>query len=77
MIHAILHFVLDMVKVKVVWVLGPPTLSPRNLDSGFMMVILCHLRVGILYPLVIHTNTGPIIHKILGGSCIMARMVMV
>ena len=41
-----LVFMMDM--VKVVWVLGPPTLPPRKLFLVLMVVILCCQGVGII-----------------------------
>ena len=44
----IIHLVLQLVMVKVVWVLVPPTLPSRKLIVGLMVVILCHVLVGII-----------------------------
>ena len=65
MIQVILNLVLLMVMVKLVWVLGPPNLLPIKLVVVLVVVILCCQVVGYIHPLVIHTNTGPIIHHIL------------
>ena len=45
-----LHLLLVVVMVKVVLVLVRPTLPPRKLIVAFLVVILCHLGVGILHP---------------------------
>ena len=63
--------------VKVVWILGPPTLPTRRLIFGLMVAIFCHPRVGNTHTWVIHANIGPIIHKILLGSIIVVMMVRV
>ena len=39
----VLHLVLMPVMVKVVWILGTPTLPTKNWIVGLMVVILCHL----------------------------------
>ena len=72
-----LHLVLGMAMVKVVWILGPPTLTTRKLIVGLMVAIFCHPRVGNTHTWVIHANIGPIIHKILLGSIIVVMMVRV
>ena len=41
------------------------------------MVILCHLKVRVIHPRVIHKNTGNIICNILGGRIIIVLMAMV
>ena len=62
-IHTVLVIVINM--VKVVWVLVPTTLSPKKLIILFLVVILCHIRVGIFNILVINKNVGPIINHVL------------
>ena len=37
--------VMAMVMVKAVCVIGPPTLTPRELIVGLMVDIFCHIRV--------------------------------
>ena len=39
-----------MMVVKVVWILGTPTLPPRELIVVLMLVILFHLIVGNIHP---------------------------
>ena len=51
-------------------------LSPEELNIELMVIILCCTRVGIIHPRVIHKNTGPIIHHILGGRIIIALLAM-
>ena len=48
MLMVFIRFLLLMVMVMVVWFLGKPTFIPKNMISGLMVVILCHLRVGII-----------------------------
>ena len=50
MLVLVINFTLLMVMVKLVWVLGPPIFLPRNMIVGLMVMILCHLRVGIIHP---------------------------
>ena len=50
MIPMVLYLVLVLVMVKAVWVLGPPTLTSKTNIFGFMVLILCHMRVGIIHP---------------------------
>ena len=45
----IFHSVFLMFKVKVVWVLVPPTFHPGKFIGGLMMVIFCHLGVVIIH----------------------------
>ena len=47
-LQMILHLLLQMLMVKVVWVLGPLTLPPINMTVGLMVELLCHLGVGII-----------------------------
>ena len=49
-IWVVLHLMLVLMMVKVVWDLGPPTLPPRKLIAGLMVVILCDLRVDNIHP---------------------------
>ena len=46
----VLHLLFTMVMENVLWVIGPATLTPRNFIFDLMVVILCHLRVGIIHP---------------------------
>ena len=39
----VINLLFHMVMVKVVWVVGPPKCSPKNVIVGLMVVILCHL----------------------------------
>ena len=52
-------------------------LTSQKLIVVLMVVILCHIRVGIICPSVIHKNTGPIIYHILAGSIIVFLLIMV
>ena len=72
----IIHLELVRVMIKVVWVLGSPTLPTKKSIVAFMVVILCHLRVYIIHPGFICTKTGPITHHILVGTIIMLLLVM-
>ena len=36
--------------VKVLWLLGPPTFPPIIIIFGLVVVILCHLGLGIIQP---------------------------
>ena len=45
-----LHFVLLLVIVEVIRVLGLPTFTHTKLIVDLMVVIFCHLRVGIIHP---------------------------
>ena len=47
-----------MMMIKVVLVLGTPTLPPIKFIGLLMELILCNLGVGTLYFLVVHTTTG-------------------
>ena len=62
----IIHFLFLLVVVKVVWVLGSPIFMPRKLIVGLMVLILNHLRIGIVQPWSITKNTDPLICHI-GG----------
>ena len=62
---------------KVVCVLGSPTLSHRKSMFVFMVVILCHLGVGIIQSWVIHTNTGTLLNHTLLGRIIIKLLKMV
>ena len=77
MILVVLNLVLMTVMVEVVWVLAPPNFNPRKLIVGLMVEILCHIRVGIIHPRVIETNTGPLLHYICVGSTILVLLMMV
>ena len=50
MLQVIIHLVLQLVMMNVVWVLGPPTLPTKKCIFGLMVVILCHIGVGIIHP---------------------------
>ena len=66
-----------MVMIKLVWVLGPPTLPPKNFIVALIVVIYCRQVVGEIHPRVIHTNKGPIIYQILVWRSRMVLLVMV
>ena len=72
----IINLVLVLVMFKLVWVLVPPTLTPKMFIVLFIVVILCHTRLGNIHPFVVHKNTGIILHTILGGRIIMFLMVL-
>ena len=55
--------------------LGCMQLPPEELTIALMVVILCCIRVGIIHPLVIHKNKGPILYHILGGRITIALLV--
>ena len=63
--------------VKLVWDLVQPTSPPKNLILGFVVVILCHIKVGHIHPWVIHTDTDPIVRHILVGRIIVLLLVIV
>ena len=73
----VLNLVFQIVMVKVVWVLGTPKFSPKNMIVGLMVVVLCHIWVGIIQPWSITTRTGPILYYIIKGRINLALMVMV
>ena len=50
MIWVVLNLMLVLVMLKVVWDIGPPTLPPIKLIFGLVVVILCDIRVGNIYP---------------------------
>ena len=68
MLLFVLHLVLQLVMVKLVWVLGTPIVPPIKCIIVFMVVILCHLRVGNIQPWSIPKNTGPLLNYIVVGS---------
>ena len=76
MLLVITNLVLAVDMLKVVWLLWTPTLPPKKLIVVLMVVILCHIRVGNNHPWIIHTNTGTIIHHILGGGMILFLLLM-
>ena len=45
----VLHLMFLMFLVMVVWVLGPPTFTYRKFIVGLMVVISCHIRVGVIH----------------------------
>ena len=49
-IWVVIHLVLVLVMVKVFQDLGTPTLTPRRLIVGLMLVIVCDTRVGNIHP---------------------------
>ena len=63
--------------LKVVWVLGPPTLPPKKLIVGLMVVIFCHLWVGIIQLWSIPIRSSPFICCILVFRINLAVLVMV
>ena len=73
----VLHLVFHMVMLKMVWVLGPPKCSPKNMIFGLMVVVLCHIWVGIIQPWSITTNTDTIIYYIIKGRINFSLLVMV
>ena len=77
MLMVIFHLVLVMEMVNVVWVLGPPTLHPKMLIVVLIILILWLFIVCIIHTWIVHTHTGPIIHRIWGGRIIMFLLVMV
>ena len=62
--------------VKLVLVLGFPTSTTRKFSVVFIEVLLCHLRVGILYPWVIHKTKDHMLNKILGGRIMVVILVI-
>ena len=72
----VLHLVLMPVMVKVVWILGTPTLPTKNWIVGLMVVILCHLWVGIIQQWAIPTNLGNIINHLWVGRINLSLIVM-
>ena len=47
-IMVILHLMLQLVTVKVVWVLGPLTFTPIKMIVSLVVAILCRLGLGII-----------------------------
>ena len=72
-----LVFVTVNVMVKLVRVLGPTLLPPKRIIVGLIVVTLCHIRVDITHPWLVHTNIGPIIHNILEGRIIILLLLIV
>ena len=77
MLQVILHLVFLMVMVELVWVLGPLRFPTKHIIFGLMVVIFCHLGVGIIWWWLIQTNIGPNIHYLKGGTIILVLLVMV
>ena len=61
-ILVIFNLVLQLVVVKVVWVLGPPTSHLIKMIIGLAVEMFCHLRVGIIHTQLFPDNIGPILH---------------
>ena len=64
------------VVVKLVLVIGPPTLPTRKFIAVFMVAIFFHIRVGKIHPRVIHTLACTMIHQILGVRVTMVLLVI-
>ena len=73
----VINLVFQMMMVKVVWLLEPPTFSTKNMIFVLMVVILYHILLGIIQPRAIPTETGPIIYYIKKGRINLALLVMV
>ena len=71
------HLVLQLVVLKLEWVLEQTNLPPINIIVGLMLVILCHLWVGIIHIRLITINTGSLIHYIRGGAIILLLIAVV
>ena len=54
----VIHLLLVMEMVNMVWVLVPPTFTSEKLIFGVIVVIFCHIRVGITHQFFIQTNAG-------------------
>ena len=72
-----IHLVLHIIMVKVVWFLIPPTFPPKKLIVSLMVLILCHITVGIFHPWVIPKKAGPLICYLLVGVTNLVLMMMV
>ena len=59
------------------WVLTPPTLSPKTLIVLLVVVIWCCLIVGIIYTSAIQIKTGPIIHYLRYSTLVFVVLVVV
>ena len=46
----LLYLLFQMVTVKAMWVLGPPTFTHKTLIVGLMVVFFCHIFVVIIHP---------------------------
>ena len=77
MLQVIPHLVLHMVIVKVVWVLGPVTSIHVKIVVGLVVVILCHIRLGIIQQWSIQKDTGILINYLRRESIILVLLVIV
>ena len=75
MIWVIIH--LELVMVKLVWVLGTLTFPPINMIFQLVVEIFCHLGICIIHPSIIKTKIGSLIHFLRGGTIILVFLVMV
>ena len=77
MLQVILHQMLQIVVVKVVWVLVPLNFPPINIIVGLVVVILCRLRLGISQQWFIQTSTSYLIHYLGDGMIFLLLLMMV
>ena len=64
MLLVVLHLVLQMVMIKVVRITGASILPLKKWIVGLIVVVLCHLWVGIIQAQDIETNTGFLLNYI-------------